>query len=319
MDVTKINIQLKSKDIKSIFTDFVQVPGLEIKEVEIKEKLIILGEYKFLRKIPFSVYLDIENVQNNKVKLKVAKVKISKLGLLKSIKNFALKKLMQQMESYGIYAEKENVIINLDILLKKLPIYLRFMLDDVKINNEFLSVDLEALTFSLSKEDKESKEDIEIEKNIIKREDKYSKVRANIEDKVPDKFEKIKEYIFILPDILALFYRLLKDERVPLKIKLMLGGVIAYLASPIELLPDFIPFIGEIDNIAISVYVLNKIINEVPENIILENWQGEINIIEKVKEIIEYINKIAGGTNVSKLIKTVKNAINEKTKAREGK
>jgi uncharacterized membrane protein YkvA (DUF1232 family) len=74
------------------------------------------------------------------------------------------------------------------------------------------------------------------------------------------------------------------------------------LISPIDILPDSIPFVGRIDDIALAFFALDKIINSVPEKVILENWQGKDNIIYIVKEGVGYITNIVGGKNVAKVI-----------------
>jgi uncharacterized membrane protein YkvA (DUF1232 family) len=101
-------------------------------------------------------------------------------------------------------------------------------------------------------------------------------------------------------------WRLFKDKRVELKTKVLVGGIIAYIASPIDLLPDFIPMIGKIDDVAVVFFAMNKIINEVPEEVILANWTGKEDIIKIVKEAVAFISKLVGGQNVAKLLGYIK-------------
>ncbi len=54
-----------------------------------------------------------------------------------------------------------------------------------------------------------------------------------------------------VPDCLVLFKRLLGDGRVPRTGKLMLFGVAGYVAFPLDLIPDFIPVLGQLDDIVI--------------------------------------------------------------------
>ncbi len=51
-----------------------------------------------------------------------------------------------------------------------------------------------------------------------------------------------------VPDCAVLFARLLRDRRVPLGDKLLLTGLVAYLALPFDLVPDFIPVAGQLDD-----------------------------------------------------------------------
>ena len=62
---------------------------------------------------------------------------------------------------------------------------------------------------------------------INKIEDCYTKGREKVSDKLPEKAQKYKDYIFLLPDIAALIYRLLKDKRVSVKTKLVISAAVA--------------------------------------------------------------------------------------------
>lgn len=137
-------------------------------------------------------------------------------------------------------------------------------------------------------------------------EDGYSKVRNKVIDKVPDKYDQVVLYAMILPDIMALLWRLFRDKRVNVKVKMMVGGVIAYLASPLDII-GFIPFVGQISDMAIAFFGLNAIINEVPEEIILQNWQGKEDIILLTKEAVACISQVVGSQNVGKLLSAMKN------------
>lgn len=100
----------------------------------------------------------------------------------------------------------------------------------------------------------------------------------------------------------------------------MLSGVIAYLASPIDIIPDFIPFVGKIDDVALAFFALNTIIDEIPEEIIIENWHGKENIILVTREAVQYITKIIGSANVSKVLNQLSNVFkSSERKEKEGR
>ncbi len=64
---------------------------------------------------------------------------------------------------------------------------------------------------------------------------------------------------------------------------LMLGG---YLASPIDLIPDFIPGAGQVDDIIIVAIALDQMLNHVPDEIVREHWDGDRDILQLVQEIL---------------------------------
>jgi uncharacterized membrane protein YkvA (DUF1232 family) len=77
-----------------------------------------------------------------------------------------------------------------------------------------------------------------------------------------------------IPDCIVLFRRLLADGRVPRRRKLLLVGVIAYLAIPFDLVPDFIPIAGQLDDAIIVALVLRAVLRGGGEELLTEHWPG---------------------------------------------
>lgn len=327
MNIKQVALELSEKNLLSIIEDFVDVKGLNIENIKIDDKIYIEGSYKILFNISFKITLSLAGVRDNKVRLIIESIMFGKIGVFNWIKNTSLKILSKALKDIGI--EYIDGIVNIDInpILKNIPFSIGFNIVDAVIKDKLLALQIQDLQFSLKKEaflpndtvaivreEVEVKNNIKEEAIIEKVEDGYTKVREKVEDKLPDKYSKLLEYLMIMPDTIALFYRLFRDSRVPLKIKIIVGGILGYLVSPIDILPDFIPFIGKIDDLALTFYALDKIINEIPENIIIENWQGREDIIVKGKEAIDFLNKAAGGTNVGKLLHFLRKLSPEKDK-----
>ena len=77
-----------------------------------------------------------------------------------------------------------------------------------------------------------------------------------------------------VPDCVVLFRRLLQDERVPRRSKLLLGALIAYLAMPVDLVPDFIPVAGQLDDVIVVVFVLRRVLRAGGPELLREHWPG---------------------------------------------
>ena len=77
-----------------------------------------------------------------------------------------------------------------------------------------------------------------------------------------------------MPDCAVLFKRLLKDPRVPRSAKLTLALVVPYLASPIDLIPDFIPVLGQLDDALLVVAVFGYVARRAGREVIEELWPG---------------------------------------------
>jgi uncharacterized membrane protein YkvA (DUF1232 family) len=77
-----------------------------------------------------------------------------------------------------------------------------------------------------------------------------------------------------VPDCIVLFRRLLADPRVPRRTKLLLIGLIGYLAMPFDLVPDFIPVAGYLDDAIIVAFVLRHLLRTSGPDLIEEHWPG---------------------------------------------
>lgn len=308
MKISNVNVSLSGADIISIINDFMKVPGLSINEINLKDFIEIKGVYKALIKIPFNVRLALGNIEDNHIHMTILKIGISKLSIWSVVRRRALKVAVKSLKEQGINVDVDKDILDVDLddILSLIPVKLELSLKTLALQEEKIYVETNNIEFSLEKEAKEEEEVKESEEEtqeivIVKKEDGYSKFKENIEDKVPEKYSGAAKYLMIVPDFLALLYRLFKDERVDKKTKAVVGVALGYLASPIDILPDSIPFIGKIDDVAIIFFVLNKIVNDIPENVILENWQGQEDIMKLIKEGVNYINSAVGGENINSI------------------
>jgi uncharacterized membrane protein YkvA (DUF1232 family) len=77
-----------------------------------------------------------------------------------------------------------------------------------------------------------------------------------------------------IPDCLVLFRRLLGDQRVPRRSKLLLAALIGYLAMPFDLVPDFIPVAGQLDDAIIVAIVLRTLLRAGGPDLLREQWPG---------------------------------------------
>jgi uncharacterized membrane protein YkvA (DUF1232 family) len=95
----------------------------------------------------------------------------------------------------------------------------------------------------------------------------------------------LSEYLFLLPDFFILVTRLAIDNRVPAKKKVIVGAIITYMILPIDIIPDFIPVLGQLDDLLLAVYGLNLVLNDIDKQILIDNWSGEGNILDWLQTI----------------------------------
>ena len=77
-----------------------------------------------------------------------------------------------------------------------------------------------------------------------------------------------------IPDCIVLVTRLARDPRVPRRRKLLLIALVAYLSLPFDLVPDFIPVAGQLDDAIIVALVLRHFVRAGGEPMIRELWLG---------------------------------------------
>ena len=273
MKISGVQAQLIGSDILSIINEFVKVDGLELKEVTIDNAINIKGTFKKGVSIDFAGQLTIEKVENSIVTAKFSKLKLMKLGFFRPIRSLALKIGLGQLKIIGIDATKDRVILDIKKLLKDIP-YVDIDLKALYIKGQALHAEVENINISLMgniikvEEPEVITEDAdEVEEPVNKVADYYTLGRDKLQEKLPDGAKKISDYIFVVPDIVALICRMLKDSRVPIKTKLVVSASLAYVIFPTDLIPDKIPFIGKIDEIAVVFFALSTITNGVLQGI----------------------------------------------------
>jgi len=82
-------------------------------------------------------------------------------------------------------------------------------------------------------------------------------------------------YIAELPRFLRLLWGLVTDSRVATLDKLLVVGAIAYIVTPLDLIPDFVPFLGEVDDVYLLVLALRRLMQNAGRSILLSHWTGD--------------------------------------------
>jgi uncharacterized membrane protein YkvA (DUF1232 family) len=84
----------------------------------------------------------------------------------------------------------------------------------------------------------------------------------------------VKALLRSLPDVLRLVTRLASDPVLPRAAKIALAAAAVYLLSPIDLIPDFVPFVGYVDDLLLAAVVLDGVLNWVDRGVVLRYWPG---------------------------------------------
>ena len=86
----------------------------------------------------------------------------------------------------------------------------------------------------------------------------------------------MKDLLLLLPRLARMIASLLADRRVPTAAKVALVAVAVYLASPVDLIPDFIPFLGYLDDALLVAVVVDGLLNYLDRSLLLKYWPGGV-------------------------------------------
>lgn len=84
-----------------------------------------------------------------------------------------------------------------------------------------------------------------------------------------------RELASLIPNLTRLFGGLVRDPRVPVRAKIVLGVTALYLAMPIDLVPDFIPIAGQLDDAIVAAVALRFVVATTPREVVAEHWHGD--------------------------------------------
>ena len=84
------------------------------------------------------------------------------------------------------------------------------------------------------------------------------------------------ETIRQIPHYLKLLVGLVRDHRVSIADKLLVAAAIAYVLSPFDFIPDFIPFFGQVDDVFLVVTAVQRLIGNAGRHVVLDHWTGPL-------------------------------------------
>ncbi len=102
---------------------------------------------------------------------------------------------------------------------------------------------------------------------------------------------RLVEVLLILPRIALMVPKLMADKRVPARTKLALAGLAAYLVSPWDILADFIPGIGQLDDVVVLLLFVEGVLNQVEDSILLEYWSGDEKTLRRVQMVARVVSR----------------------------
>ena len=137
--------------------------------------------------------------------------------------------------------------------------------------------------------------------NASQAQDYYTRVREKIvrwaEGAGADR--DITGYVLLIPDLMALFVRLMADPRVAPALKFEIAAASAYIISPLDLLPEIaLGPAGLIDDSIVAVIALNRVVKmmgQAGEDVLRQHWNGSEDILKVIQDLLDRADRFVSG------------------------
>ncbi len=96
-------------------------------------------------------------------------------------------------------------------------------------------------------------------------------------------------------NLLAFVREVAADERIPARDKKVLAGLLVLIASPVDIIPDWIPVIGMLDDIAMIALVLDYLFNTLDEDVLLSHYPFGMKSFIRIRRVARIISLLAPG------------------------
>lgn len=96
-----------------------------------------------------------------------------------------------------------------------------------------------------------------------------------------------RQALALAPNLVKLYGRLVRDPRVPWRARLLALATLGYTVSPVDVVPDIVPIIGQVDDIVIVASGLRRLAEAAGPEIMAEHWDGDEPVLESVQAVVE--------------------------------
>lgn len=133
--------------------------------------------------------------------------------------------------------------------------------------------------------------------------DFYLKLRAKVEDfAAKNPGGEILDMVLNIPDFFYLLVKLARDPDVPASNKRQIILALAYFLSPLDVVPDFLPGLGWLDDLYVALIVTDNLLNAVGDEVIMRYWPGDDNVVMLIKSTMDRLNEKLGAGAIRRIL-----------------
>ena len=123
----------------------------------------------------------------------------------------------------------------------------------------------------------------------------YDRLRSQVIESDPGGPSGLRDLLLLLPDLAVLMFRLMRDERVPIGSKAITVLGIAYLVSPLDLMPALLMGpIGLLDDLLVVGAVLSRMLNRVHPDVVRSHWSGQGDALAAIQRVTNWSEQTFG-------------------------
>jgi uncharacterized membrane protein YkvA (DUF1232 family) len=100
----------------------------------------------------------------------------------------------------------------------------------------------------------------------------------------------MRELLRVLPELARLLGRLVADPALPRGARIALAAAAAYLLSPIDLIPDFVPVVGVLDDALLAAVIVDGLLNHVDRQLLLKYWPWDESVLDRVGRVAGWLS-----------------------------
>jgi len=120
----------------------------------------------------------------------------------------------------------------------------------------------------------------------------YDRLRERFVERVPGGRSGMRDVLLVLPDLTILLLRLFRDRRVPILQKGIAMAGVAYVLSPIDLMPAILfgP-VGLLDDLFVVAACLSRLLNHVHPDVVRGHWSGQGDALDSIQNVTGWFEK----------------------------
>ena len=101
----------------------------------------------------------------------------------------------------------------------------------------------------------------------------------------------VREILRVVPDVLRLLRSIISDKTAPTDVRLVIGLLFAWIVSPIDLIPEFIPVLGPLDDVIVAVVALRYVRRRLGIEALRQGWVGSADGFTLLERVLGSVEK----------------------------